>query len=93
VLTRLKDFIVALYLREPARSNAGIAAVVVAAAGAVGVVVSAPIVLGVIALIAPFIVAELTRPKVTPDAKLIDVPEGSTLLVQGPGKVSSDITV
>jgi hypothetical protein len=70
VFTRLKDYIVALYLREPARSNAAIVAAVLAVAGAVGVVVSAPIVLGAVTLIAPFVVAELTRPKVTPDVKV-----------------------
>lgn len=66
MLARLKDYLVALYQREPARSNAVIVAAVVAGAGAVGVVLSAPLVLGVVVLVAPFVVAELTRPKVVP---------------------------
>lgn len=66
MLTRVKDYLVALYNREPARANAAIVAAVVAAAGAVGVALSAPGVLAVVVLVAPFVVAELTRPKVVP---------------------------
>ncbi len=93
MLSRLKTYLIDLYNREPARANAAIVAGVVAAAGALGVVLSAPVVLGVVVLIAPFIVSELTRPKVTPDAKLQDVPEGSAVLVQGPAKVAGDNTL
>jgi hypothetical protein len=67
VLTRLKNYLVDLYQREPARANAAIVAGIVAAAGAVGVVLSAPVILTVVVLAAPFVVAELTRPRVTPE--------------------------
>lgn len=89
MLTRLKEYLVALYLREPARSNAAIVTAVLAIAGAVGVAVSAPVVLTVVVIVAPFVVAELTRPRVTPDATLNTVEPGEAVLVNGPAKFTT----
>lgn len=88
MLGRFRDFVVDLYNREPARSNAAIVAAVVAIGGAVGVAVSAPAVLAVVVVLAPFVVAELTRPKVTPDAKITDVPRGESVVVSGPAGIA-----
>ncbi len=69
VVEQLKAKFRDLYAREPARVNAGIVSVVLAAAGIAGVIVSAPAltVIGlVVAFVAPAVVAELTRPKIIP---------------------------
>lgn len=72
MLTRLKTYLIDLYQREPARTNAAIVAGVIAAGAALGVALSAPVVLAVVTLAAPFIVAELTRAKVTPDVQVVE---------------------
>lgn len=75
LLARLGQKLADLYNREPARSNAAIVTVVVALAAALGLVLSSGVigVIGVVvALVAPELVAELTRPKVVPTQKIVD---------------------
>jgi hypothetical protein len=70
IIERAKVAGLSLYQREPARVNGAVVALVLAGAAALGLAVSAPAVVAVVAFIAPLVVAELTRPKVVPVAKI-----------------------
>lgn len=71
LIERLKVKFAALYAAEPARVNAAVVGLLVAAAGAVGVATGGvPVIAAVVAFFVPELVAELTRPKVVPEAKV-----------------------
>lgn len=73
MIERLKAKLKALYDREPARVNAAVVTGVTTLAALVGLVLGATeiaIIGGLVGFILPELMAELTRPKVLPDAKV-----------------------
>lgn len=77
MLEKIKAVVRDLYAREPARVNGFVVAALVAGAAAAGIVVAPGVVTTVVVIAVPLLVAELTRAKVVPEAKVIE-PVGST---------------